>query len=129
MNDTPQIENDGFSQLNPSATDEIVRRGQEAMERQRRRFEDWLLIAEALDVGRAQIMRDVHTNTPTGKRYEKAMGGWLTANGFREINKATRSQLLECLRYRAAIEKWRSTLTDSDRFKFNHPDTVLRNGA
>src|SRR6516162_9544606 len=54
------------------------------------------------------------------------MGDWLIANGFKEINKATRSQLLDCLKQRAEIEKWRSQLTDSERFKFNHPDTVLR---
>jgi hypothetical protein len=61
-----------------------------------------------------------------GGRFEKAMGDWLIANGFKEINKATRSQLLDCLKHRAEIEKWRSQLTDSERWKFNHPDTVLK---
>ena len=103
-----------------------VRLGQEAMARQRRRWEDFMIIAEALDVGRTDVMRDLHTNQPTGRRYEKAMGEWLVANGFKEIDKGARCRLLECLRHREQIERWRTLLTDSERFKLNHPDAVLR---
>jgi hypothetical protein len=42
------------------------------------------------------------------------------------IDKAARKRALECREHRAEIEKWRATLTDGDRFRFNHPDTVLR---
>ena len=103
-----------------------VRLGQEAMARQRRRWEDFMIIADALDVGRAEVMRDLHTNQPTGRRYEKAMGEWLVANGFKEIDKGARCRLLECLRHREQIERWRGLLTDGERFKLNHPDAVLR---
>ena len=49
---------DGLSQPNPSATDDIiVRRGQDAMERKRRSYEDWIDIGEALEVGRTDSMR------------------------------------------------------------------------
>jgi hypothetical protein len=116
---------DGFSWLNPSPL-EVVRLGQEAMARKRRGWDDWLLIAEALQAGRTEVMRALHTNEAAGRRYEKAIGNWLIANGFKEINKATRSQLLDCLKHKVEIEKWRSQLTDAERFKFNHPDTVLR---
>jgi hypothetical protein len=68
----------------------------------------------------------LHTNKIHGRRFEKAMGDWLLANGFKEINKATRSQLLECLKHKIEIQAWRARLTDSERWKFNHPDTVLR---
>jgi hypothetical protein len=118
---------DGLCQHNPSASDdEVVRRGQEAWARQRRAFEDWMAIAEALQIGRGDVMRDVHTNQPTGKWYEKAMAAWLVANGFKEIDKGARNRLLECLKHRIEIEKWRARLTDTERFRFNHPDTVLR---
>lgn len=116
----------GLSQLNPALPDEIVRRGKEAMARLRRRYRDWMAIAEALDVGRAEVMRAVHTNLPIGSRYEKAMAEWLVANGFKEIDKGTRCRLLECLQHRVEIEIWRSRLTDTEKFCFNHPDTVLR---
>ena len=117
---------DGLSWLNPSATDEIFRRGKHAMERLCRGFDDWMDVAEALQVGRAESMRAAQTNEPKGKRYEKIMGEWLVAHSFHVIDKGTRNRLLECLQYRAAIEKWRATLTPGDRLRFNHPDTVLR---
>jgi hypothetical protein len=116
---------DGFSQLNPSLSN-VVRLGQVAMARKRRGWDDWLLIAEALQAGRTEVTRALHTNQTSGRRYEKAMGEWLIANGFKEINKATRSQLLDCLKHKAEIQAWRARLTDSERWKFNHPDTVLR---
>jgi hypothetical protein len=119
----PQI-SDGLCCHNPS--DLKVRLGQEAMARQRRRWEDFMIIAEALDFGRTEVMRDLHTNQPTGRRYENAMGGWLVANGFKDIDKGARCRLLECLRHREQIERWRVLLTDSERFKLNHPDAVLR---
>jgi hypothetical protein len=119
----PQI-SDGLCCHNPSELK--VRLGQEAMARQRRRWEDFMMIAEALHVGRTEVMRDLHTNQPTGRRYEKAMGGWLVANGFKDIDKGARHRLLECLRHREQIERWRALLTDSERFKLNHPDAVLR---
>jgi hypothetical protein len=117
---------DGFSQLNPLPISEVVRLGQEAMERKRRGWEDRLAIGKALEAGRAEVIRSLHTNKPHGRRFEKAMGGWLIANRFKEINKATRSQLLDCLKHKTEIEKWRAQLTDSERWKFNHPDTVLK---
>ena len=119
----PQI-SDGLCCHNPSELK--VRLGQEAMARQRRRWEDFMIIAEALDVGRTDVMRDLHTNQPTGRRYEKAMGEWLVANGFKDIDKGARCRLLECLHHREQIERWRALLTDSERFKLNHPDAVLR---
>ena len=117
---------DGLSQHNPSTTSEIVRLGQEAMARKRRAYDDWLAIAEALDVGRTDVMRVLYTNHAHGRRYEMAMGEWLIAHGFKEINKGTRSRLLECLKHKVEIQAWRSRLTDAERFAFNHPDTILR---
>jgi hypothetical protein len=115
----------GLTQVSPSIS-EKVRIGQEAMARQRRRWSDWMAIGEALQVGRAEVMHDVHTNQPTGRRYEKAMAEWLSTNGFKEIDKGIRSRLLECLRHRTEIERWLSLLTDGERFRFNHPNAVLR---
>ncbi|MBB4261414.1 MULTISPECIES: hypothetical protein [unclassified Bradyrhizobium] len=106
---------------------ETVRIGQEAMARKRRGWADWIAIGEALLVGRAEVMRDTNTNEPTGRRYKKAMAEWLSENGFAEIDKAVRARLLECLEFRSEIDKWISQLTAGERFRFNHPDTVLRN--
>jgi hypothetical protein len=117
---------DGLSQPNPSPVSEIIRLGQEAMARKRRAWDDWLAIAEALQAGRTEVMRSLHTNEPRGRRYEKAMGEWLVANSFKEIDKGTRKRLLDCLTHKTEIAAWRARLTDGERFAFNHPDTVLR---
>ena len=87
----------GLSCHNPSLACQIVRLGQEAMARLRRGWNDWLAIGEALQVGQTASMQAAHTNKPTGRRYEKIMTEWLVANGFKEIDKGTRSRLLECL--------------------------------
>jgi hypothetical protein len=119
---------DGLGQPNPFplTPDEVVRRGQEAMERKRRSFDDFMFIAEALEVGCTEVMRAVHTHKPTGRHYAKAMDEWLFAHSFHLIDKCTRSHLLECRKHRAEIDKWRATLTEAERFNFNHPTTVLR---
>jgi hypothetical protein len=122
--DQLRISDDGLCQHNPFA--EKIHLGQEAMARKRRQFEDWLAIAEALEIGRTETMRAIHTNAPKGRRYEKAMADWLAAHSFKEIDKGARSRLLECLQHRDEIQKWRSRLSDAQRFRLNHPDTVLR---
>jgi hypothetical protein len=126
LNEVGDHPDDGLGQPNPSPTDEIVRRGKNAMERLQRGYEDWMNIAEALEVGRTESMRAAHTNAPQGKRYEKFMGEWLRSHSFHVIDKSTRTHLLECRKHRAEIDKWRATLTEADRFRFNHPHTVLR---
>ena len=65
-------------------------------------------IAEALRSAVPKSWRRLHTNQPTGKRYAKAMGEWLLARSFHLINEGTRNRLLECLRHRNEIEKWRA---------------------
>ena len=82
-----------------------------------------------MTVGRAEIMAVLHTNRATGKRYEHAMGKWLLKHSFHIIDKCTRSHLMECLKHRAEIEKWRAELKRKDEvehFHLNHPTTVLR---
>jgi hypothetical protein len=129
--------NDGLDQSNPSnegrslvplcsVDDQIVRRGQEAMERKRGAFEDWIAIGKAFQVGRTKCMQAAQTNEPTGKRYSREMEKWLEAHGFGDIDKADRSNLLKCVENLPAIKQWRSTLTKNERFKFNHPTTVWR---
>src|SRR5262245_20074209 len=123
-------QDDGLRCRNPSCPAETehdkIQLGQEAMARKRRQWDDWLCIAEAIEIGRTETMRAVHSNTPTGKQYEKAMGDWLVARGFKEIDKGARSRLHECLQHRVEIEKWRSLLSDAERFRLNHPEAVLR---
>jgi hypothetical protein len=63
-----------------------------------------MLIAEAHQVGSAEVMRAVHTNRPTGGAYEKAMAEWLFAHFLHITDKGTRKHWFECLQYRTEIE-------------------------
>jgi hypothetical protein len=130
LSDNQRSENrqsiDGLGQSNPSPTKEIVRRGQEALDRKRRSFDDWLLIGGALEIGRIEVMRAANTNLATGKRYERQMAEWLHARGFHLIDKCTRSHLSDCLKHRAETAEWLAPKTEGERFKLNHPTTVLR---
>ena len=65
---------DGLTQVNPSPS-ETIRLGQAAMARQRRAWDDWIAIGEALDVGRSEVMRGQHTNQPTNRHPLRAGDG------------------------------------------------------
>src|SRR5262245_9137644 len=71
-------------------------------------------------------MRTAHINQPEGRRYNEEFSAWLKANKFDGIEKSVRSRLLECLKHRNEIEKWRATLATSERIKLNYPPTMLR---
>jgi hypothetical protein len=112
-------------------SDPVVRHGQEAWSRlatrERHTWEDWVLVGEALRVGRHRAMLEAGTNKPSGSRYNDVFGEWLKATGFDAIDKGTRSRLFDCLDHRDKIERWREALPLSRRLELNHPKTVLIN--
>jgi hypothetical protein len=112
----------------PKSADQCIRAGQEAWKRlsSGESWNDWLLVGEALLIGRTDAMQTAHTNVPAGRRYNEDYSSWLKATKFDGIDKAVRSRLFECLKHRDAIERWRATLTTSQRLKLNHPQAVLR---
>jgi hypothetical protein len=117
-------QNDGLTQVNPSI-DEIVRRAQEALKRVSCSFDDWLDIAAAVQAGRTEAMRTAGINRPSGKRFAKAMAAWLHEHALDGIDKGVRSRLLECLKHRAEITKWRNDPKNAERQRFNHPNRVF----
>jgi hypothetical protein len=120
---------DGLSQVNPSRPpedEETIRRGREAFKRQQFAWNDWMAIGDAFVIGQTESMLLANTNKPEGKRYQKAIDVWLIENGFKGLDKSVRSRLRKCCEYRDKIEKWRATLTESERFRYNHPNTVYR---
>ena len=128
-NEQSSANSDGLTQVNPSRSQQDegkIQRGREAFQRQQRGWEDWMAVAEVLIIGRAEVMLTANTSDPRGKRYQKDMGVWLIENGFKGLDKSIRSRLLKCLEDRGEIEKWRATLTEPERLRYNHPNTVLR---
>jgi hypothetical protein len=89
-------------------------------------WEKWLSIGRAIEVGRREIMRLLHTNRPAGAQWSRTFGSWLDETGFAEIDKGARSRLQSCLDNLPAIEQWRQNIGQSQRLQLNHPTVVWR---
>jgi hypothetical protein len=110
------------------ATEQAVAHGREAWGRIKSdsTWEDWVLVGQALDIGRGEAMRRTGSNQPRGRGYNEAFSAWLQKNGFAEIDKGTRSRLAECMEHRAEIEQFRADLGLGERLRLNHPNSVWR---
>src|SRR6185369_3949575 len=73
-------------------------------------YHDWLLVGEALQIGRANAMREARTNRPKGRGYNTAFSMWLRDNGFADTDSMTRLALLTWVENRDAIASWYETL-------------------
>ena len=87
---------------------------------------DWLLVGAALLVGRREAMSIACSNRPVGGRYRRAFTCWLCKNGFADLEKRTRADLLRIMECLGQIEVWRAGLKGDDRLRINHPTTVWR---
>jgi hypothetical protein len=81
--------------------DDAVVAGQQAWKRicdnGRRSFDDWLLVARALAVGRAIALAEAGCTRPFGSHYTRAMARWLRQNGLAGIEDTERSRALRML--------------------------------
>jgi hypothetical protein len=97
---------------------------QRIREHGRRSWDDWVCIARALAIGRSEAMARAKTNKPLGATYVRIFGAWLREHGLDEIDNQQRYRAILCLENEIAIEKWRATLTDKQRGRWNHPGAV-----
>jgi hypothetical protein len=106
----------------------VVERGRAAWKslRNDETFEKWIAIGRAIEIGRNETMRALHTNRPAGAQWSRVFGAWLSENGFDEIDKGVRSRLQNCLDNLPAIESWRQNIGLGQRLQLNHPNTVWR---
>jgi hypothetical protein len=107
---------------------DIIERAREAWQRHRQgaAWADWMLVGEALTLGRELAMREVEAKHPEGRRYNVVMGKWLERHGFDNMDKSDRSRLMECMASREAIEQWRNSLTTTQKLQCNYPKIVLK---
>jgi hypothetical protein len=107
---------------------EIVSQGVDAWRRlqqnQRTSWQDWIRVGHALLILRRDTMLETKANRPMGWRYNAAFGAALKANGLDGINGQDRYRLLICLEHEIEIESWRATLTDVQRLRWNHPNSI-----
>jgi hypothetical protein len=99
----------------------------------RKSAEHWLIIGEAIDAFRKQLIETLRPNDidKPGQRYKDSMGAYLRANGFHEtcdngFTKAERINLQHWIDNRAAIENYRATLDLKTRRQQNNPNAVWR---
>jgi hypothetical protein len=106
----------------------IVRRGTAAWARikKHRNWDDWMLVGEALLVGREFAMRDANTNRPIGKGYSRAFNQFLIDSKLNDMDQADRVKLLTVMEARLEIEQWRACLGKTERMRLNHPTAVFR---
>ena len=106
----------------------VVRQGQEAWRRLKKEksWQDWLKVGEALLVGREWAMHQAGVNRPEGKGYAMAFSEWLSRYKLDDMDKGDRARLFACMDNLGLIEQWRSTLTQTERLKLNHPNSVWR---
>jgi hypothetical protein len=106
----------------------VVERGRQAWKslRNDETFEKWIAIGRAIEIGRVETMRLLHSNRPAGAQWSRVFGGWLAENGFDEIDKGVRSRLQNCLDNLPAIEMWRQNIGLGQRLQLNHPNAVWR---
>lgn len=104
-----------------------IRAGQRAWDELRRHqtWDAWVVLGKSIDIGRAQSLLEARANRPVGYRYNKTFSSWLAANKFDDIDKSTRSRLLQCIDNLPAIQGWLDDLKPGERADFNHPKTVL----
>ena len=105
-----------------------VKHGRDAWERIKsdQTFEDWLLVGQALDIGRAWARQ--RSNATSGRGYNETFSDWLNENGFGDsaLDKGTRSRLADIMEHRAEVEAWRAKLPLKERLRKNHPNTIWR---
>jgi hypothetical protein len=87
-------------------------------------WDDWLTVARALLIGRTAAMQAAETNRAVGSKYNAAMGQWLRDHGLADVAAQERYRLFLILEHLSEIEAYRATLTESQRRKYNHPNSV-----
>jgi hypothetical protein len=113
----------------PDDSDNPVARGREAWQRRKAdacaSWQDWLIIGEALVIGREWAMAKAN-GKPGSRHYNVEFGEWLRLHGFDDIDKSDRSKLVSIMQALPKIEAWRATLTEGQRLRLNSPSAVWR---
>lgn len=94
-------------------------------DRDRAAFEDWLIIGRCLIAARQECMAKAGVNKPYGPAYQKLMRATLDEIGLGDVDSHERVGAIYCVEHQTEIEAWRAGLTDVQRRRANHPNTIL----
>jgi hypothetical protein len=111
-----------------ATTEKLTVQGKAAWESLKRveSWDQWRTIGYAIEAGREDIMKSLSINDPhsNSKKLKDAIGIWLKATGFNEIDKGARSRLRSCIEHLTQIDEWRKTLDANERVALNHPNSI-----
>jgi hypothetical protein len=111
---------------------EVYERARGALRRIKsgRQWCDWLEYGEGLRAARAEALSRANTEDISANAYRLAMSDVLREQRLDEdgdgFDKIVRSHVMAVMDNLPAIEQWRSTLSDTDRVRWNFPSTVLQ---
>lgn len=88
-------------------------------------FEDWLSVGRCLIAERQACMAKAGCNRPYGPAYQRLMKARLEEIELEEIDSHERVGAIYLVEHQAEIERWRAGLTDMQRRRANHPNTIL----
>lgn len=112
-----------------SNCDDVVGRALAAWERRKLNAKaalaDWLIIGEALLVGRAEAMAKARTTRPIGKKYGGYFRYFLDTTGLGEIHQTNRRDLFRIMAERASVEDYFYNKTSpGEREAWNTPSAL-----
>ena len=91
---------------------------------ERRTWEHYIVIGEAMVAARAEIMRKLDRNDPTGPAYQREFKTWLVKYRLADMDKGARARLIELIDALPEVKEMLSGWSDQDRRKRNHPNTI-----
>jgi hypothetical protein len=110
--------------------DDIMRRAREAAERllSGHSYQDWLIVGAAYQQLQSEALHRAGTNEAEGKRYNQQIKQLLDDAGLGIVlkDRGVRSRLLDLVKHREEVERFRANLKPGRRLQLNHPNSVWR---
>jgi N6-adenosine-specific RNA methylase IME4 len=91
-----------------------------------RTWQDWVAVGRAVVVIRGSAMKAAKTDRPFGPVYNHHFARLLKRYKMDDMDTGDRARLYTVMSKLKEIEKFRATLSESDRLRLNHPNALLR---
>jgi hypothetical protein len=89
-------------------------------------IDKWLLLGEALLVGRAWAMKQARVSKPYGKGYVTAFSRWLEESEFKTMEPNRRVSLMTLAENKEEVLAWFSALPEGRRSRPRNPEAILQ---
>jgi hypothetical protein len=107
--------------------DAIVSEGRAALERieehGRKLFADYVLVGDALVVGRSECLKLSGGNSIQSPVYRTHFRRWIDAQGFGSMDGGARDDAMWLAEHKTEVTRWRDGLSEAARRNCNHPTT------